>query len=108
MPIVLARKRWSDGGAIERLLEPSGDLVLHTLGPAGTVLHCTKVGSLLTLPLVSQTEAAGGEVVEVVRDDSGALLRFVVQRDGETRAVVVVEPAPIALRGESGPPRQRQ
>jgi hypothetical protein len=97
-PIVLKRKGWSDGSAIERILEPSGDVVLHNVDAAGTVLHCTKVGSLFTLPVVSQTPAAGGEVIEVVRDESGAVLRFVVQADGEPRAVVLLEPAPLSAR----------
>jgi hypothetical protein len=79
---------------MERVLEPSGDLVLHMVNSAGTVLHCTRVGSLFTLPIVSQTEAAGGEFVHVVRDASGAVLRYVVQADGEARAVVLLEPAP--------------
>jgi hypothetical protein len=44
--------------------------------------------------VLSQTEAAGGEVVQVVRDDSGAILRYVVQSNGEVRAVALLEPAP--------------
>jgi hypothetical protein len=95
---VLARKAWNDGSALERLVEPSGDVVLHVLNPVGTVLSCTKVGSLYTLPLVSQTAAAGGEVVHVARDDSGALVRYVVQADGEPRAVTVIQPAQLTLQ----------
>lgn len=93
-PVLIARRVAGDGGALERLVEPSGEIVLHAVNPAGTVLSCTPVGSLFTLRIVSEAEAAGGEVVEVVRDESGALLRFVVQPDGEPRAVALVEPGP--------------
>jgi hypothetical protein len=98
VPVVLARRVWNDGGATERLIEPSGDVVLHVLSPVGTVLSCTKVGSLYTLPIESQTDAAGGEVVHLVRDDSGALVRYVVQADGEPRAVTVLEPAQLSMQ----------
>lgn len=93
VPVVVARRAWSDGSALERLIEPSGDIVLHVVTPAGTVVSCTPVGSLYALPIESQTDAAGGEVVHVVRDDSGARIRYVVQADGEPRAVTVIEPA---------------
>jgi hypothetical protein len=101
-PILLARREWSDGGAVERLVEPSGDIVLHALSPAGTVLSCTKVGSLYRLPIESQTDAAQGEVIQLVRDESGALVRYVVQADGEPRAVTVVEPARLAAASTDG------
>jgi hypothetical protein len=97
LPVVLARKDFPDGGALVRLVEPSGDIVLHALNAAGTVLSCTKVGSLYALPIESQTDAAGGEVIQVVQDDSGAKVRYVVQTDGEPRAVTVLEPARAAL-----------
>jgi hypothetical protein len=74
------------------LIEPSGDIVVHQLTAAGTVESCEKVGSLLALPLVAQTFAAGGEVVHVARDESGALVRYVIQADGEPRGVTVLEP----------------
>lgn len=94
--LVLARHVWADGGALERLLEPSGDIVLHAVNRAGTVESCTKVGSLFALQIVEQRDAAGGEVVHVVDDESGARLRYVVAADGEPRAVELLAPAPVA------------
>jgi hypothetical protein len=44
------------------------------------------------MPLVSQDFTSAGEVVEVGRDDSGALVRWVVMADGEPRAVTLLEP----------------
>jgi hypothetical protein len=97
-PIVLARKAWPDGSSVERLLEPSGDIVVHNVTAAGTVLSCTKVGSLFALAVQSQTDATDGEVVQIVRDDSGAILRYVVQADGEPRAAELISPAPLSRR----------
>jgi hypothetical protein len=82
----------ADGGATERLVEPSGEIVVHVVNAAGTVESCEKAGSLFALPVVEQTFVRDGEVVEVVRDDSGALVRWVVQADGEPRGVTVLEP----------------
>jgi hypothetical protein len=96
-PVLLSRVEHSDGSALERLIEPTGDVVEHELNPAGTVLSCRVVGSLLSLRLVEQRLAAGGEFVQVARDDaSGAVVRYAVALDGEPRAVVVVGPAPPA------------
>jgi hypothetical protein len=92
-PVLLERRERPDGTALERLVEPSGEIVLHEVGRAGTVLSCRTVGRLLTLRVLEQREAAGGEVVQVARDASGVLLRYVVAPDGEPRAVTVVAPA---------------
>ena len=58
--------------------------------PAGTVLNCRTVGTLSAIPVVEQREAAGGEVVQVARDSSGAVLRYVVNAEGEPRALTIV------------------
>jgi hypothetical protein len=42
--------------------------------------------------MIEQRPAANGEYVHVVRDTSGALLRFAVGVDGEPRAVAVIAP----------------
>jgi len=72
--------------------------VLHAVNRAGTVESCTKVSSLFALRILDQREAAGGEVVHLVRDDSGAVLRYVVAPDGEARAVELVAPSSVAKR----------
>lgn len=93
-PILLDRADRSNGWAMERLLEPSGEIVEHEVNRAGTVQSCRTVGSLFTLRILEQKAAADGEVVEVVRDVSGALLRFAVGPDGEPRAVALLAPPP--------------
>jgi hypothetical protein len=93
-PILIDRIEDADGWAVERLLEPSGAIVEHAVNRAGTVQTCRKVGSLFTLRVIDQQPAHGGEVVEVVRDATGALLRLAIGRDGEPRAVALVAPPP--------------
>lgn len=93
-PVLLDRVERPDGTALERLVEPSGEVVLHEVSRAGTVLSCRTVGALLAMRVIEQRDAAGGEVIHVARDASGAILRYVVGPDGEPRAVTVVAPAP--------------
>lgn len=92
-PVVLQRIERPDGSALERVLEPSGEVVLHEVTRAGTVLSCRTVGALLAMRVVEQRDAAGGEVVHVAHDTSGAVVRYVVGADGEPRAVKLVAPA---------------
>lgn len=49
---------------------------------------------LLSLRVIEQRPAEGGELVQVVRDASGALLRFAVGADGEPRVVALLAPPP--------------
>jgi hypothetical protein len=91
-PILIERIELPNGWAVERLVEPDGAIVEHELNRAGTVQSCQAVGSLFTLRVIEQRAARGGEVVEVVRDRSGALLSFAVGPDGEPRAVALLAP----------------
>ncbi len=93
-PVLLDRVESPDGWATERLVEPSGEIVEHVVNRAGTVQVCRPVGSLFALRMVEQRPAPNGEYVEVVRDGSGALLRFAVGADGEPRAVALIAPPP--------------
>jgi hypothetical protein len=92
-PILIDRAERANGWALERVLEPSGEVVEHEVDRAGTVQACRTVGSLFRMRVLEQA-ARGGEVVEVVRDASGALLRFAVDPDGEPRAVALLAPPP--------------
>jgi hypothetical protein len=105
--ILLARIERGPTRALERLLEPDGQVVLHEIDSAsGLVQSCTEVGSLYRMQVLDQRPGPGGSVTQTVRDDSGALLRFDVGHDGEPRAVVVVSPAPppLGIYGGSGGP----
>jgi hypothetical protein len=61
---------------------------------AGTVHVCREVGSIFTLRVLEQRPTTTGEVMQVVRDASGALVRFTIGRDGEPRAVALLAPPP--------------
>jgi hypothetical protein len=90
-PILLRRTERPDGTALERVIEPDGEIVEHEVSAAGTVLSCRRVGSLLALRLVAQRPAAGGEFLQIARDEeSGATVRYAVARNGEPRAVALV------------------
>lgn len=93
-PLLLGRVERAGGRAVERLVEPSGDIVEHEVNAAGTVQSCRTVGSLQALRIISQQPVASGEFVQVARDATGALVQFVVDPDGEPRAVRLLAPAP--------------
>ncbi len=93
-PVLLSRVDRPGGHALERLIEPSGEIVEHEVNAAGTVQSCTPVGRIQALRVVAQQPAAGGEVIEVARDASGALVQVVVAADGEPRAVALLAPPP--------------
>jgi hypothetical protein len=52
--------------------------------------------------VLEQHAGPGGSMLQVVRDDSGALLRFAVGPDGEPRGVALYAPAPPPLGILSG------
>jgi len=93
-PILLDRVERAGGWATERVLEPNGEIVEHDVNRAGTVHVCREVGSIFTLRVIEQRPTPTGEVIHVVRDASGALLRYAVNADGEPRAVALLAPPP--------------
>jgi hypothetical protein len=96
--ILLSRLERGPRRAVERLLEPNGEVVLHDVDKASGLVHgCEPVGTLHRMRVVEQRSGPAGSVTQVVRDDSGALLRYSVGSDGEPRGVVVVAPAPPPL-----------
>ncbi len=92
--VLIDRVEYQDGWALERLLEPSGEIVEHLVNRAGTVQSCRPAGSLSSLLVIDQRPAANGEFLQVARDASGALLRFAVGTDGAPRAVALLAPPP--------------
>jgi hypothetical protein len=96
--ILLSRLDRGPRRAVERLLEANGEVVLHDVDKASGLVHgCEPVGTLHRMRVVEQRRGPAGSVTQVVRDDSGALLRYSVGPDGEPRGVVVVAPAPPPL-----------
>jgi hypothetical protein len=101
--LLLARIERGPRRAVERLLEPDGEIVLHEIDSgSGLVQSCEPVGSIHRLRVLEQRPGPGGSVVQTVRDDSGAVLRFHVGPDGEPRGVAVLAPAPPPLGIYSG------
>jgi hypothetical protein len=106
-PILLSRLDRGPRRAVERLLEPNGEIVLHEIDSASGLVHsCEPVGTLHRMRVLEQRPGPAGSVTQVVRDESGALLRYSVGSDGEPRGVVVFAPAPPPL-GIFGGSRER-
>jgi len=82
------------GQTVQRVLQ-SGGIVERTLDAAGNVVSSRTVASLLSLPVITQTTNAAGEVVRQVRDQSGAVIELVLNRAGQvTRSRLLGAAAP--------------
>lgn len=78
------------GQTVQRLVTPAGQIVEQTLGAAGQVAGTRTLGSVLQLPLVSETAGAGGTVVRQLRDQTGRIVEVTLDRAGQVTAARVL------------------
>lgn len=72
------------GQTVHRVVDQTGSIVERTLDTAGKVVGTRTVGSVLNLPLVTETTAnTAGETTRQVRDTSGRLIEYVVDTAGK-------------------------
>jgi YD repeat-containing protein len=67
---------------VQRTIDTTGNIVERTLDTAGTVVSSQTVGSLLSLPVVSETTNTAGQLVRQVRDTSGTLVELTLDSAG--------------------------
>ncbi|HEU4561791.1 MAG TPA: hypothetical protein VFS20_28460 [Longimicrobium sp.] len=70
------------GQTVQRTLQ-GGNVVERTLNAAGNVVNTRTVANLLTLPALSQTTNAAGQIVRQVRDPGGGVVELVLTRAGQ-------------------------
>ncbi len=81
------------GQTVQRTVDSTGKIVERTLDTTGKALNDKPAGSLLDLPVISQTTNAEGQPTKQVRDTTGAIIEYTVVK-GQIINTRVVTPAP--------------
>jgi hypothetical protein len=89
--LLLGTTRNAVGQTVQRLVDQAtGSIVERTLSAAGQQLAERTVGSITSLPQVSQTVNAAGQTVRRVRDQTGAVIEYVRNAAGQLSNIRVV------------------
>ena len=92
--LLLGTTRDAAGQTIQRLIDQAtGSIIERTLSSAGQALSQRAVGSISSLPQVSQVTNAAGQLVRRVRDQSGAIIEFVQDAAGKLSQIRLVQGA---------------
>jgi hypothetical protein len=79
--LLLATTRLTNGNTLQRVVDQAtGNILERTLSTAGALLNERTVGSILRLPVVTETTNAAGQLVRQVRDTGGALIEYTLDR----------------------------
>lgn len=79
--LILTTQRLANGNTLQRVIDgATGDILERTLGAAGEQIAQRAVGSLLRLDVVRETEGAANRVVRQVRDQTGKLIEYTLDR----------------------------
>lgn len=79
--LVLTTQKLANGNVLQRVVDnATGEILERTIGAAGQMIGQRAVGSLLRLDAVRETQNAAGNIVRQVRDQSGKLLEFTLDR----------------------------
>jgi len=92
--LLLGTTKGGGGNIVQRLVDQAnGQIVERTVDAAGKALAQKVVGSVLSLPKVSETAAsAAGSVVRRVKDNAGKVIEFTLNQ--ATNAVSNVKIVP--------------
>jgi YD repeat-containing protein len=90
--LLLGTTRNAAGQVVQRLVDQAtGSILERTLSSAGQQLLQRTVGNITSLPQVSQTTNAVGQLVRRVRDQSGTLIEYVRDAAGKLSNIRVVQ-----------------
>ena len=79
--LVIGTTKLANGNTLQRIVDQAtGSIVERTLGAAGQVLADKAVGSILSLPVIKETTNAANQVVRQVRDQTGSLLEYTLEK----------------------------
>ena len=90
--LLLGTVRNAAGQLVQRVVDQAtGSIVERTLSAAGQALSQRTVGSITSLPQVSQLTNAAGQLVRRVRDQSGTLIEYVQDAAGKLSNIRIVQ-----------------
>lgn len=79
--LLLTTTRLANGNTLQRLVDQAtGSILERTLSTAGAVIADKTVGSILNLPVVKEATNTAGQVVRQVRDQSGKLIEYTLDK----------------------------
>jgi hypothetical protein len=79
--LLLGTSSNASGDIVQRLVDrTTGQLIERTISTAGRTLGERTIGSLTSLPTVSETTNAAGQLVRQVRDQAGAIVEYTLDR----------------------------
>jgi hypothetical protein len=90
--LLLGTVRNAAGQLVQRLVDQTtGSIIERTLSAAGQAAAQRTIGSITSLPQVSQARNAAGQLVRRVRDQSGTLIEYVQDAAGKLSNIRVVQ-----------------
>ena len=79
--LLLGSTKNSAGQVVQRLVDQAtGKILEQTMSSAGKAIASKALGSVLDLPVVSETAGAAGTVLRRVRDQSGKIIEFTLNK----------------------------
>ncbi|HKN65813.1 MAG TPA: hypothetical protein VJW73_06015 [Gemmatimonadaceae bacterium] len=90
--LLLGTVRNAAGQLVQRVVDQAtGSIVERTLSAAGQAISQRTIGSITSLPQVSQLTNAAGQLVRRVRDQSGTLIEYVQDAAGKLSNIRIVQ-----------------
>lgn len=106
-PRVLQKWERPDG-KLQRVLEETGVISEKNYDAAGKLLAYRTVAHVIGLPIVREQALETGRLIRQVRDASGAVIEYAIERSGRLVSVAVVNAAPSPPTGEAPRPEEWQ
>jgi hypothetical protein len=79
--LILTTRNLADGNVLQRVVNnATGEILERTVGAAGSLVGQRVVGNLLRMNVLRETQNAAGDVVRQVRDESGKVLEYTLNR----------------------------
>jgi hypothetical protein len=92
--LVLGVTKLANGGAVQRIVDQAtGSIIEKTVDAAGKVVAQKTVGAITSLPIISNTTNAAGQVVKRVRDATGAVIEYTLDAAGKLLNSRIVQTA---------------
>jgi hypothetical protein len=89
--LLLGTLRNASGELVQRLVDQTtGSIIERTLSSAGQALSQRTVGSITSLPQVSQITNTAGQIVHRVRDQTGTLIEYIQDAAGKLSNIRIV------------------
>lgn len=90
--LLLGTVRNAAGQLVQRVVDQTtGSIVERTLSAAGQAVSQRTIGSITSLPQVSQLTNAAGQLVRRVRDQSGTIIEYVQDAAGKLSNIRIVQ-----------------